>query len=227
MILQVTVNEGGLVSEAKVIAGHPRLQEAAIAAVKQWQYSPTFLNGEAVPVMANIELVFVKKGDKVETGSGSDAPPLPRMNQMESFNRISAGQDWIIVSRATLIDENGSSFINIEDYRAPQVAWTPDGSIQWVKMAKAGWPADAAQGSPLSYSFVINKAGTLTNFQHVLGPEIPYLEKELSQLRVISPGLLGDNLVDSLCTIEINVGLASDEIQGLIESNYPPDLNRQ
>jgi hypothetical protein len=78
---------------------------------------------------------------------------------------------------------------------------------------------------PLAYSFIVNEVGEMMNFMRVRGPEIPDLEKELSQLRVVSPGFLGSNLVGSWCTIEITVGLSPDEIQSLIRSNAPPPGN--
>jgi TonB family protein len=58
VILRITVNEEGFVTDAQVVSGHPLLSEAAIDAVRQWQYSPTFLNGEAVPVVATVTLIF-------------------------------------------------------------------------------------------------------------------------------------------------------------------------
>lgn len=58
VILQVTVNEAGEVYEAKVLRGHPMLDEAAVDAVKQWRYSPTLLNGEPVPAMATVTVIF-------------------------------------------------------------------------------------------------------------------------------------------------------------------------
>jgi len=58
VMLEVTVNEDGFVSDVRVISGHPLLREAAIEAVKQWQYRPTLLNGKAVPIIATITVVF-------------------------------------------------------------------------------------------------------------------------------------------------------------------------
>jgi TonB family protein len=58
VVLVVTVNEEGLVSEVRVVNGHPLLNEAAISAVKQWRYSPTLLNGVPVPVMATVTVIF-------------------------------------------------------------------------------------------------------------------------------------------------------------------------
>jgi len=34
------------------------LDDAAIASVKQWQYTPTLLNGEPVEVMTRIDIAF-------------------------------------------------------------------------------------------------------------------------------------------------------------------------
>jgi len=41
-----------------VSRGHPLLDDAAVAAVKQWKYSPTLLNGKPVPVMATVSVKF-------------------------------------------------------------------------------------------------------------------------------------------------------------------------
>ena len=59
VILQVIVSEGGVVEEVKIIRGHPLLNDAALRAVRQWRYSPYFLNGEAIPVTATVTVNFV------------------------------------------------------------------------------------------------------------------------------------------------------------------------
>lgn len=61
VILQVNVDEEGDVYDVKVLNGHPLLQEAAVNAVRQWKYSPTLLNGEPVPVVAMVTVVFSLK----------------------------------------------------------------------------------------------------------------------------------------------------------------------
>lgn len=58
VILQVTVDEEGSVSDIRVLKGHPLLDEEAIRAVRQWKYSPTLLNGEPVPVIATVTVIF-------------------------------------------------------------------------------------------------------------------------------------------------------------------------
>jgi len=58
VVLQVTVDEEGNVAELRVLKGHPLLNDAAEAAVRQWKYSPTLLNGEPVPVIATVTVIF-------------------------------------------------------------------------------------------------------------------------------------------------------------------------
>jgi protein TonB len=58
VILVVTVDEEGNVSDIRVSSGHPLLDEAALTAVRQWKYSPTLLNGEPVPVIATVTVIF-------------------------------------------------------------------------------------------------------------------------------------------------------------------------
>ncbi|RPI22770.1 MAG: energy transducer TonB [Acidobacteria bacterium] len=58
VMLQVTVNEMGIVESVQVVRGHPLLNEAAITAVKQWRYKPTILNGEPMPITATVTVNF-------------------------------------------------------------------------------------------------------------------------------------------------------------------------
>ena len=52
------VTAEGTVEEIRVVSGHPLLLDAAIDAVKQWRYQPTYLNGEPVPVIFNATVNF-------------------------------------------------------------------------------------------------------------------------------------------------------------------------
>ena len=56
--LEAIINEEGNVTNLTVISGHMLLVEAARAAVLQWKYSPTILNGEAVPVRTLVTITF-------------------------------------------------------------------------------------------------------------------------------------------------------------------------
>jgi protein TonB len=58
VLLRITVDEAGKVTDIKVVSGHPLLVPAAIEAVSHWKYSPTILNGHSVPVIATVAVNF-------------------------------------------------------------------------------------------------------------------------------------------------------------------------
>lgn len=56
--LQAVIDAEGRVSNLSVIHSIALLDRAAIEAVQQWRYQPTFLNGRAVPVIMTVEVKF-------------------------------------------------------------------------------------------------------------------------------------------------------------------------
>jgi TonB family protein len=58
VIIEATVDATGTVTAAKLLRGQPLLDEAALAAVRQWRYEPTVLNGVAVPVVMTVSVAF-------------------------------------------------------------------------------------------------------------------------------------------------------------------------
>lgn len=58
--LTALIDMAGRVSSVRVIGSpaHPDLGKAAAEAVRQWQFSPTLLNGEAVEVLMNVSVAF-------------------------------------------------------------------------------------------------------------------------------------------------------------------------
>jgi protein TonB len=56
--LDAVIDARGNVVELSVVSGHPLLLSAAMAAVRQWRYQPTFLNDEAVPVQLIVVVRF-------------------------------------------------------------------------------------------------------------------------------------------------------------------------
>jgi protein TonB len=59
--LEVTIGADGKVRDARVIKSIPLLDQAAIEAVKQWEFTQTLLNGVPVPVMMNVTVNFALK----------------------------------------------------------------------------------------------------------------------------------------------------------------------
>ncbi len=58
VLLKAIIAADGSVEQLTVVSGHPLLIQAAVAAVQQWRYKPTLLNGKAVPVSTQIEVRF-------------------------------------------------------------------------------------------------------------------------------------------------------------------------
>lgn len=58
VILGVTIDHSGSVSELKVISGDPVLAQAAADAVKEWKYKPYLLNGEPVEIETTVKISF-------------------------------------------------------------------------------------------------------------------------------------------------------------------------
>lgn len=58
IIIQAIIDEHGDVAMTKVLKSVPLLDDAALAAVSQWKYTPTLMNGVAVPVLMTVTVNF-------------------------------------------------------------------------------------------------------------------------------------------------------------------------
>lgn len=58
VIIETTINPDGRVSDAKILRSIPMLDDAALAAVREWEFTPTYLNGAAVPVIMTVTVNF-------------------------------------------------------------------------------------------------------------------------------------------------------------------------
>jgi protein TonB len=58
VIIEATISEDGRVINARVLRSVPLLDKEALEAVRQWQYTPTYLNGVPVPVIMTVTVNF-------------------------------------------------------------------------------------------------------------------------------------------------------------------------
>jgi protein TonB len=58
VMLSVVIGRDGIIQDIKTTSGHPLLVQAAMEAVRQWQYKPTMLNGNPVEVSTDIDVNF-------------------------------------------------------------------------------------------------------------------------------------------------------------------------
>jgi periplasmic protein TonB len=52
------IGPSGRVQDARVLRSIPLLDQAALEAVKQWEFTPTTLNGVPVPVIMTVTVQF-------------------------------------------------------------------------------------------------------------------------------------------------------------------------
>jgi TonB family protein len=57
--IEATIGPDGAVTETNVVRSVPLLDQAALDAVRQWEYTPTLQNGRPVPVVVTIAVNFV------------------------------------------------------------------------------------------------------------------------------------------------------------------------
>ncbi len=58
VILDVLIDADGSVARVTVLRSVPLLDDAAVAAVRQWKFTPTRLNGQAVPIVMTVTVSF-------------------------------------------------------------------------------------------------------------------------------------------------------------------------
>ncbi len=83
VILEVLIGENGGVLNARVTRSIPGLDEAALAAVKQWEYEPTRVDGKPVKIILAQSITFALKLPTLQRALGvpelksGGAPPMP------------------------------------------------------------------------------------------------------------------------------------------------------
>ncbi|MGE5357978.1 MAG: energy transducer TonB, partial [Bacteroidales bacterium] len=61
VVLKAVVGADGKIVDATILRSIPLLDQAALDAVRQWEYTPTLINGVAVPVVMTVTVNFTLK----------------------------------------------------------------------------------------------------------------------------------------------------------------------
>jgi protein TonB len=64
VIIEARIGADGAIEDARVLRSIPLLDEAALDAVRQWRFTPTLLNGQAVPIMMTMTVNFTLDGKR-------------------------------------------------------------------------------------------------------------------------------------------------------------------
>ncbi len=61
VIIQAVIGPDGKVRDTQILRSIPLLDDAAVDAVRRWEYTPTLLNGVPVPVIMTVTVIFTLK----------------------------------------------------------------------------------------------------------------------------------------------------------------------
>ena len=59
-MIEATIDEEGKVADARVVKSVPMLDQAALDAVRQWEYQPSLLNGVPTAVVTTVTVKFTR-----------------------------------------------------------------------------------------------------------------------------------------------------------------------
>ena len=224
VILQITVAAEGNVLEARVLRGHPLLHQAAVEAVRQWRYSPTMLNGEAVPVIATVSLPFHPSGvlSVQVSGDGALKDGAGKVAGSELFARIGESHPLVVLSPNPMV----SHARNEEAVRALRTAGAAmievsgpyviaDDRLYCLPTPSDQAPVlefDHARVNALAFAaglrgplarLLVSDSGQVTGLMRsaTLTPEI---ESALRAARVVSPGRRAGDPVPMLAIVTVD-----------------------
>ena len=60
VVIEATIDAEGKVADTKVLRSAPLLEQAAVDAVRQWEYTPSTQNGKPVPVVMTVTVNFAR-----------------------------------------------------------------------------------------------------------------------------------------------------------------------
>lgn len=108
--IEATIGPDGRVTSAKIIGSIPLLDEAALTAVRQWEYAPTMINGVATPVIMTVKVNFALSAAKPATPPAAPASPAPPSRSSEW------DQVWLAAGKLALEDKQTEAIALVEKF---------------------------------------------------------------------------------------------------------------
>jgi TonB family protein len=142
VIVAVLIDEQGRVTSAEIVRGIPGLDESALAAVRQWRFAVTRVDGEPVRVRHVVPVSFAHRLPRVTRAD--DVPEL-RQGVAPRLPETDTAKDESLVVLTLLVDENGHvTAIGLESGTPP---WA-DSVLAAVKTWRFS-PAEGRAACPL------------------------------------------------------------------------------
>ena len=154
VIIEATIAPDGKVTTARTLRSIPPLDQAALDAVLQWEFTPTLINGAPVAIVMSVTVNFALEGvpstaaagPPVGTAATSDAPlialpPSPRPATIDNCQRSSESAAQSVRRQAAI------RFV--EDVNARQR------TAFIARQGKGYVPLDQLQGLPATQGFEV------------------------------------------------------------------------
>ena len=77
VIVEATIGVDGTVTDVRVVRSVPGLDQAALDAVRQWEFVPTLLQGKPVPLLMTITVNFQLDGGAASAPTGAELERTP------------------------------------------------------------------------------------------------------------------------------------------------------
>src|SRR5437867_1344272 len=164
VILELIIDKEGKVAEARVVRSVPGLDEAALAAARQWTYEATKVNAKPVRVRLTVPITFAMK--------------LPEMTRQDGIPELRQG-----IAPPFPSDARGPATVVAE------VSLDPDGRVSEAKVAKGDAPWTNALLAALRTWRFAAEAGDATVSCRIQADFIPGERKDPPKVRLRLDGL--------------------------------------
>jgi protein TonB len=147
VILETIVGADGKVVAAKVVRSIPLLDQAALDAVRQWEFVPTIVNGTATPVIMTTTVSFTLPGPAGSApgraGAAGAAPPPPARGAGNPSAPSAAGLSEALRNIRKYVEEqsftdsgnDGRASIQVETFGVDFAPWIR----RFVAQVRGNW----------------------------------------------------------------------------------------
>jgi protein TonB len=141
VVLDATIDPDGKVSNARVVRSVALLDAAAVAAVRQWEFTPTVINGRAVPVIMTVTVNFT-----APEGSSTPSPPAapPLQAGASTIQPLRGGPTPRVIKRVNASYTAEALRAGVQGSVMVEVTIDPQGKVSDTKVTRSIPLLDAA-----------------------------------------------------------------------------------
>jgi TonB family protein len=190
--LDITIDTRGLVSDARVTRSVDGLDDPALAAVRQWEFAPSFHGGEIVPVVMELRLTFIPETKVRLPQSSRRQVPMVLGLARRHFDQGAYGPAEVVLNTVLLASQRERAEPTGIGAAATAGVTTSEWPVRGGRDVKAPaktrdvgvlYPPEAVQARSagiVTFEFVVDEAGKVTRLRR-LGMGEPLFEQAARQ----------------------------------------------